>query len=94
MSRHYGELDGHSADFTLSQKPMGGSVPKLHVRHLFGRVRPRTWRFEDGLDQTKAQSVADVRVDMVLNSEHWFASTHFFSRPYTAVLSEQREVKN
>src|SRR5271168_4838538 len=28
------------------------SVPKLHVRHLFGRVRPRTWRFEGFLDQT------------------------------------------
>src|SRR5271154_2787504 len=22
------------------------SVPKLHVRHLFGRVRPRTWRLK------------------------------------------------
>ena len=28
------------------------SVPKLHVRHRFGRVRPRTWRFECFLDQT------------------------------------------
>ena len=28
------------------------SVPKLHVRHLFGRVRPRTWRFEGFLDWT------------------------------------------
>jgi hypothetical protein len=28
------------------------SVPKLHVRHLFGRVRPRTWRFEGFLDRT------------------------------------------
>ena len=27
-------------------------VPKLHVRHLFGRVRPRTWRFEGFLDRT------------------------------------------
>jgi hypothetical protein len=31
----------------------------------------RTWRFEEGLDQTKARSVADVRADMVRNSEHW-----------------------
>ena len=46
------------------------SVPKSHVRHLFGRVRPRRWRFEEGLDQTKARSVADVRADMVRNSEH------------------------
>ena len=29
-----------------------GSVPKLHVRHLFGLVRPRTWRFEGLLDRT------------------------------------------
>jgi len=31
----------------------------------------RTCRFEEGLDQTKAQSVADVRADMVRNSNHW-----------------------
>jgi hypothetical protein len=29
-----------------------GSVPKLHVRDLFGLVRPRTWRFEGFLDWT------------------------------------------
>jgi len=28
------------------------SVLKLHVRHLFGRVRPPTWRFEGFLDRT------------------------------------------
>jgi hypothetical protein len=28
------------------------SVPKLHVRHLFGLVRLRTWRFEGLLDRT------------------------------------------
>jgi hypothetical protein len=27
-------------------------VPKLRVRHLLGRVRPRTWRFEGFLDPT------------------------------------------
>jgi hypothetical protein len=31
---------------------VNNSVPKLHVRDLFGRVRPRTWRFEDLLDWT------------------------------------------
>src|SRR5271155_3677179 len=37
----------------------------------------RTWRSEEGLDQTKARSVADVRVDMVRNSEHCvFGSLH------------------
>jgi hypothetical protein len=34
------------------------SVPKLHVRDLFGRVRPRTWRFEDLLDWTLPEALA------------------------------------
>jgi len=33
----------------------GTSVPKLHLHHLFGRVRPRTWRFEGFLDRTIIQ---------------------------------------
>src|SRR5271154_4616920 len=59
-----------STSIGVPREKLGYSVPKLHVRHLFGRVRPRTWRFEEGLDRTKAQSVADVRADMVRNSEH------------------------
>ena|SRR5271154_3655554 len=42
---------------TLCAYPTGAgavafSVPKLHVRPLFGHVRPWTWRFEGFLDQT------------------------------------------
>ena len=63
-------------------------VPKLHVRHLFGRVRPRTWRFEEGLDQTKARSVADVRADMVRNSEHCSAAHFSPQNTLTPTISE------
>jgi len=34
----------------------GFSVPKLHVRHLFGRIRPQTWRFEGFLDRAIMRS--------------------------------------
>src|SRR5271163_3138155 len=45
----------------------------------------RTWRFEDGLDQTKARSIADVRADMVCNSEHCMRSLFFVAELETVL---------
>src|SRR5271155_4102310 len=46
------------------------------------------WRFEEGLDHTKAWSVADVRADMVRNSEHWIRSLNlFFSTSVSSLIN-------